>query len=105
MIRASVLALAMFAAACAPTSETPKQEPPRAGSPMPQTAEEATAQDTCGAAQYRALIGTNIAAVTLPSGPHIRVIQPGAPITQDFSPDRLNIMVDANGVITELQCF
>lgn len=107
MIRAAVVAFALVAAACTPPAETPPPEQPVAEAPaaMPQTREEATAQDTCGAAQYRSLIGQNIAAVTLPSGANIRVIQPDTVVTEDFRPDRLNIIADATGVITALECY
>lgn len=83
----------------ATTTETP------ATTAAPQTAAEATAQDTCGASQYRAMIGTNIAAATFPSDGNIRVIMPNQPVTQDFRADRLNVMTDANGVITSLECY
>jgi hypothetical protein len=105
MIRALFVALALAAAACAPpASETPP-ETPEAEAPMPQTREEATAQDTCGAAQYRAMLGSNLAAVTFPADAGIRIIQPDTMVTQDFRPDRLNVIVDANGVITALECY
>jgi hypothetical protein len=109
MIRASVFALALFAAACTPpatedqpqqpTTETPAQE----AQAMPQTAAEATAQDTCGARAYAQFVGQNIAAVTAPAG--VRTIAPDTIVTQDFRPDRLNIIVDAQGVIQRLECY
>jgi hypothetical protein len=100
MIRASLFVLALSAAACAPpASETPPE------TPTPQTREEATAQDSCGAAQYRSMIGSNLAAVTFPADAGIRVIQPDSMVTQDFRPDRLNVIVDANGLITALECY
>jgi len=103
MIRASLAALALLATACAPpVSDTPKGDPYEAG---PQTREEATAQDTCGAAGYRGMIGTPLAAATFPATPNIRVIQPDSAVTEDFRPDRLNVIVDANGVITALECY
>lgn len=71
----------------------------------PQTAAEATAQDTCGAAQYSSLVGSNFAAVTFPAGANIRIIQPNQPVTQDFSAERLNVITDANGLITGLECY
>ncbi len=103
MIRASLIALSLFAAACAPAETPPPEQPPEAA--MPQTREEATAQDTCGASAYRSLVGANIAAVTLPADSNIRVVQPDSVITQDFRPDRINIITDANGVMTSLECF
>jgi hypothetical protein len=108
-MRALLTACAAFAlVACgqatAPTTEAPATpETPVAAAP--QTAAEATAQDTCGAAQYNSLIGSNFAAVTLPAGANIRIIQPNQPVTQDFSAQRLNIVVDSNGIITSLECY
>ncbi len=107
MIRASIASLALFAAAaCAqPVNDSPAAPDQEPVSSAPQTREEATAQDTCGASQYSALIGANLAAVTLPAGNNIRVIHPGTPVTQDFRSDRLNIITDANGTITSLECY
>lgn len=86
------------------TTETPATiETPVATAPT--TAAEATAQDTCGATQYRAMIGTNIAAATFPADGAIRIIQPNTPVTQDFSAQRLNVITDATGVITSLECY
>jgi len=104
MIRASFFALALMAAACTPPAETPPEEPV-AETPAPTNAAEATAQDTCGAAAYRQTIGTNLAAVSFPAEANIRIIQPNTPVTMDFSAERLNVIVDANGVITSLECY
>ena len=107
MIRASVFAFALLAAACTPpASDTPPEEPVGAETPAaPQTREEATAQDTCGAAAYRAMIGTPIAAASFPATPQIRVVMPDSAVTQDFRADRLNVIVDASGNITALECY
>lgn len=105
MIRASLIAFALLAAACTPPAETPPPEPPVAEQPAPQTAAEATAQDTCGAAQYRDLVGQNFAAVSLPSGNNIRIIQPDSMVTQDFSAERINMIVGADGIITAFECY
>jgi len=106
MIRASLFALALCAAACTPPAETPPEEPvAETPTAAPTTREEATAQDTCGASQYAAMVGTNIAAATFPADSGIRVIQPDSIVTQDFRADRLNVIVDASGVITALECY
>ena len=63
------------------------------------------AEDTCGAAEYEALIGTNVAAVTFPADRNIRIIGPNQVVTQDFSAERLNVITDADGVITSLRCY
>ena len=106
MIRASLFAFALLAAACAPPAETPPEQPvAEEPAALPQTAAEATAQDTCGAAQYRSLVGQNFAAVTLPAEANIRVIQPDSMVTQDFSATRINMIVGADGVITAFECY
>ncbi len=100
-MRAALLALVLLAA-CG-TSPSPAAAP--SASP-PQTAAQATAQDTCGAARFRHLVGARaeqIDPATLP--PRARVITPDMMVTQDFSPQRLNIMVGVDGVIGSMQCF
>lgn len=106
MIRASLISLALLAAACTPAAETPPPEAPVVETPTgPQTAAEATAQDTCGGSQYSSLVGSNFAAVTLPADSGIRIIQPDSAVTQDFNPQRINIIVDAGGIITSIECY
>lgn len=107
-MRALLTACAVFAlAACGQTTAPATTETPATTEipAAPQTAAEATAQDTCGASQYQAMIGTNIAAATFPADGNIRIIQPNQPVTQDFSAQRLNVVTDANGVITSLECY
>lgn len=77
-----------------------------AGSSNPQNEEQATAADVCHASQFRSLMGTPASAIdrsTLP--PHTRIITPGMMVTQDFSPERLNIRVAPDGKVAALQCF
>lgn len=38
----------------------------------------------------------------VPAGANIRIIQPNTVVTQDFSAARLNVITDANGVVTSL---
>lgn len=99
-------AAATFAlVACTPPAETPAPTPEPAAPVVaaPTNAEEATAQDTCGASQYAAMVGAQIAAATFPEG--VRTIAPDSVVTQDFRADRLNVLVDASGVITGFQCY
>ncbi len=100
---ACLVALAACGQTTAPaTTETPIAETTIAA---PTTAGEATAQDTCGASQYSSLIGANVAAASFPAGANIRIIQPNTVVTQDFSAARLNVITDANGVVTSLECY
>lgn len=97
-MRALVGALALVAA-CA-SQETP------AGSAEPQTAEEATQADTCGARRFAHLIGApadQIDRSTLP--PRTRIIAPEMMVTMDFSAERLNIMVGTDGRVGSMRCF
>jgi len=98
---------ALALAACGQTTTPATTETPATveAPPAPTTAAEATAQDTCRASEYASLIGSNFAAVTLPTGANIRIIQPNSAVTQDFSAERLNIITDANGLITSLECY
>jgi hypothetical protein len=87
--------------ACAQMGETASPS-----NPPPNTAEEATAQDTCGASHWRQYIGrpaSEIDRSTLPA--RARVIMPGQMITMDFSAERLNIRVAPDGKVTEVGCF
>lgn len=96
MIRAALAILVLSVAACA---QTPPASPP-------QTAEDATAQDTCGAARFASLVGspaTQIDRATLPA--RTRIITPDMMVTQDFSPERLNIIVGTDGRVGSLRCF
>ena len=79
---------------------------PPGGAGPPENAEEATAQDTCGIAQFRHLIGTDASAIdrsTLP--PRTRIITPDMMVTMDFSAERLNIMVGTDGKVGSMRCF
>ena len=60
----------------------------------------------CGADEMGALVGTPLAAVTLPADPNrpIRTLGPNDIMTMDFNPTRLNIFTDENGIITRLSC-
>lgn len=110
-MRATLVALAMLAACAQPeTTTVPDNEasPPAVEAPaaLPQTAEEATAQDTCGMARFAHLIGTPAADIdqaTLPPG--ARIITPETMVTQDFSPQRLNIMTGTDGRVSSMRCF
>ena len=107
MIRAALFAsAALFAVACSqPAPEPASETPAEVAQSMPQSKEEATAQDACGASQYASLVGSNFAAVTLPAEANVRIIQPDTVVTQDFRADRANLIVDAGGVITAVECY
>jgi len=60
---------------------------------------------TCGAADYAALVGQNVAAFTALAhqGP-ARIIRPGQPVTMDYNPERLNVLLDGDDRIVGLSC-
>lgn len=112
---ASIAAFAMAACAPkeaaeeAPAAEQPSAEPavvePSTEEPAAETpAIEEPAADACGAADHQSLIGSNVAAITLPVDLPHRIYKQGDPVTMDYRPDRLNIMTDENGVIIEVKC-
>ena len=85
---------AILLAACAGDAAPP----PGAATPP------ASADDPCGASDYAGLVGANVAAVTLPASLNHRVVGPGTVVTMDYVPERLNVEVDADGVVTGLRC-
>lgn len=66
---------------------------------------ELTGADACGAAERQAFVGQRVDAlndVELPDD--TRVLFPGAAVTQDLRPDRLNITIGGDETITEVYC-
>ena len=70
--------------------------------PAAGAADDFSAPDTCGASANRRFIGGDVSSMTQPA--NARVIRPGDPVAEDFRIDRLNIILDANGVITAMEC-
>ena len=119
MRAALVLTLAGLAVACGeldrpayPTRvaprlpDTPVASPPmQTPAPEPQPVAAAPA-DACGAAALAHLVGKNKSEIPVPLNPsQRRVACTTCPITEDFSPWRLNIFYDQKtGVITEVRC-
>lgn len=107
-MRVLLMSVALMAlAACSETTVNTEDSVAPIADPAaaPTTAAEATAQDTCGAAQYSALVGAPLAAASFPADSGIRIIQPDSAVTQDFRPDRINVIVDASGTITSIECY
>ena len=82
--------------ACMPVEEVEAIEPPEEP-PVDEV-------ELCDAPEYRPLIGGNIAAVSLPSDPMIRAFGKNDLITQDYRPERVNIVYDEAGVIFRVYC-
>ena len=59
----------------------------------------------CGAARLAGFLGepaVEVAAIETP-GP-VRILGPNDAMTLDFNPDRLTILTDSDGLVTELRC-
>lgn len=84
-----------------PASEPAPAPPPSVGTTPPTT----VAEDTCNMAQYATLVGKPATDPGVPAASStVRHIKPDSQVTMDFSPARLNIDINAEGVITGLRC-
>lgn len=97
----SALALTLSACAGTPASE---------GESAVSVPERPSMEPSCGAEMLDAYVGkeaTDSVIETLRQwrdDKPIRVLKPGAMMTMDFRPDRLNVNVDANNIITGFRC-
>lgn len=65
----------------------------------------AEGEEACGASSLQGLIGQPEGVLaTMRFSQVLRVIGPGMAVTMDYSPDRLNIDVGEDGLITRLWC-
>jgi hypothetical protein len=90
------LALAMFlmVPGCIPAGQLPDDQVPFDPDP-----------DACGASGLQGLVGQPETVLqSMRFSQRLRMIQPGMMITQDYSPERLNISVDASGMIESVSC-
>lgn len=60
--------------------------------------------DTCGLSQWEPMVGKDISTMRIGVGKRIRIISPGDQVTMDFVPERLNIYVNDENIITEIKC-
>lgn len=64
-----------------------------------------TEPDTCGVAPFAYLAGGPVDRVHTAGLPGLyRVVSPGMIVTQEYSPQRINIVVDGKGMVTRLTC-
>ncbi len=105
-------AILLLSAACAGAPQTYREldrigrDYQREVATQPQSPDEATARDTCGASRFRHLVGAGadqIDRAALPA--QTRVITPDMMVTADFSAERLNIMIGTDGKVGSLRCF
>ncbi|WP_310539789.1 peptidase inhibitor I78 [Phenylobacterium sp.] len=99
-ILAGAAALVLMSA-CA--SEAPAPPPPQAYRPPPPPPPPA---DQCGAAEAQKYVGRPRSEIPIPVLPSLqRVACTTCPVTQDFSPRRLNFYYDAQtGIVQQVKC-
>lgn len=96
-MRAAALLCLMALSACADPI------PSRAGDPDPSS--PAAASGACGAAGQSALIGQPVSRFSAQArqGP-ARIMRPGQPVSLDYNPLRLNVLLDADERIVGVSC-
>jgi len=100
----ALLLIAIGLAACAKPGYT-YRELDRIARDGERAAIERPAPDTCQMAQHQSLIGRDGASIdqtSLPTG--ARVICFNCPVTLDFSAERLNVLLGADGKVESLRC-
>lgn len=95
---ACLLAL-LTATACAPTLNDVSDS---FGSGDDSTAIDENEQ--CDAADYRPLIGTPVTATIFPTGKLLRVYGQGDIVTQEYIPQRINVVYNSGGKIVRVTC-
>lgn len=58
----------------------------------------------CGAAGYQAMVGAQLAAVTLPAGLNMDIVEFGAAPPSPADPSRMLFQLDAEGRIVRVYC-
>ena len=120
-MKRTALIVGLALAACSP--QTPQVEPsaapagsmPASPAPPPSAANPPTnptanspgsaAEDPCNRAAYADIVGRSEKdPAAPPAGPSVRRIHPGDQVTMDYRADRLDIDIDAKGVIFGLRC-
>lgn len=100
MIRLGALLVAgcLFAACATPAPAPEMPDAPDATLPS-------SANDTCGAGLFKDLIGKPIDGPGVPGESRVvRHIKPGAPVTMDYSGQRMNIEANDKGLIAKIKC-
>lgn len=103
-LRPLALGLAVTLSLCARASaQTPPQSPPPS---LIQSPPAASAAPRCEAAALAYLVGRPKSEIPAPVDPsHRRVACTACPVSQDYRPDRTDILYDANtGLITAVTC-
>ncbi|MCJ2187373.1 I78 family peptidase inhibitor [Novosphingobium beihaiensis] len=97
---AATAALLPLSACAADSAPPPAQSMP----PLPGV------EPDCGAEKLGAYVGQRATDAVMAAirewraGHPVRVLRPGSVVTMDYRPDRLNVDLDANGVIKGFRC-
>jgi hypothetical protein len=60
--------------------------------------------EECDADAYRPLVGTQVAATIFPTGAKLRVFKDSDIVTQEYIPQRTNVVFDSGGQIVRVFC-
>ena len=60
--------------------------------------------EECDAADYRPLIGTPVTETVFPTGARLRVYSEADIVTQEYIPQRTNVVFDSSGRINQVYC-
>lgn len=104
MMRLVIAGLVLLAAACSSQPQT-YRDLERVANEQQREAISRPPPDTCQMAAHRDLIGREGASIdqsTLPAG--ARVICHNCPVTLDYSAERLNVDLGADGKVARLHC-
>jgi hypothetical protein len=95
MKRSVMMAVLLALAAC-----VPEKDPRYLGPPIP-----APGVDACGAAELQDMVGGPRRVLeTIRFAVPVRIIEPGQAVTQDYSPNRLNISIGEDNNIASISC-
>ena len=99
--------LILLAAACAPTPPDDRVEA-EANRPVPGASEGGGSGladvELCDAEDYRVYLGQSVDAATFPTGPEFRVFGVNDIVTQDYVPQRTNVVYDGSRIVTRVYC-
>lgn len=109
-MRLTVLTISLaFLTACSPEPPDDRAIIPDAERALPGPSEgggggELAEIELCNAADYRDLLGTDLDAAFLPTGPNLRVFGVNDIVTQEYLPERTNIVFDSQRLILRVYC-
>lgn len=105
-----ILLAALALAACAPTVPDDGGATTTSGDQaLPGPSEQGgnsglAAIEQCDAEQYRPLVGQSVTSASFPTGPDLRVFGANDIVTQDYLPQRTNVVYDGSQRIVRVYC-